>query len=96
MGRGGTPVIGPVRWIFIKFPTPRIPYSQIKKIYELELSNFNRGHLSDLEKLELLKIRKKTKTILAQKKRRKIIESSIVFIILIGTSSLIIAWIILA
>jgi hypothetical protein len=56
--------VGPVRWIFIKSPIIRQPYTQIRKFYELELANAKAKHLSELEKTELILLREKTKKVL--------------------------------
>ena len=76
--------IGPVRWIFIKSPTIRRPYIQIRKIYEIELANSKANTLSSLKKKELLALREKTKLILKKKQQREVLQNFIaLFIILV-------------
>tara|TARA_R110001592_G_scaffold195524_2_gene443198 strand:- start:543 stop:812 length:270 start_codon:yes stop_codon:yes gene_type:complete len=70
--------IGPIRWIFIKSPSPHQPFTHIRKLYNVELVNFKSKHISELEKKELLVLREKTKKILLQKKRKEMINSIII------------------
>lgn len=63
--------VHPVRWIFIKSPIPRQPYTHIRKIFEIELANSKSKNLSELEKEELIKIRERTRLILKQKQRKE-------------------------
>jgi hypothetical protein len=71
--------IGPVRWIFIKSPTVRQPYTSIRKIYKIELANSKAKNLSDLEQQELLALREKTKKILYKKKRKEVFQNLFAF-----------------
>jgi uncharacterized membrane protein YbhN (UPF0104 family) len=78
--------IGPVRWIFIKSPVSRKPFTQIRKLYEVELANSKAKNLSDLEKKELLAVRERTKQVLIKKKRKEVFQSLISLIIVLAVA----------
>ena len=84
----------PIRWIFIKSPIPRQPYSHIRKLYEVELSNTKSKYLSDLEKKKLLSIRENTKRILIQKKKKEIRNSVFTLLGIMAVAILIVYFII--
>ena len=79
--------VGPVRWKFIKSPSPREPYKNIKKLYEVELANSKIKCLSDLNKSEILQIKQKTRSILKKKYQKElrlnIISFSVILLIAI-------------
>lgn len=83
--------VGPIRWKFIKLASPREPYKNIKKLYEVELSNLRIKNISDLDKDEILKIRARTKSVLKKKYRKELIQniSSLSVIII---SAIILVW----
>tara|TARA_B100000809_G_scaffold266808_1_gene331812 strand:- start:7667 stop:7954 length:288 start_codon:yes stop_codon:yes gene_type:complete len=83
--------VGPIRWKFIKSASPREPYKNIKKLYEVELSNLRIKNISDLDKDEILKIRARTKSVLKKKYRKELIQniSSLSVIII---SAIILVW----
>ena len=87
MGKWNNIQVGPVRWIYIKSPIPRQPYTHIRRIYEIELANSKSKNLSDLEKSELIKIKDKTRLSLKRKQQKEasqnIIISTIIMIIAI-------------
>ena len=86
--------VGPVRWIFIKSPINRQPYTHIRRFYELELANTKAKHLSELEKTELLLLREKTKRVMKQKKRKELIGSIIILVIILLGSTLLVYFLI--
>ncbi|MDG1476028.1 MAG: hypothetical protein P8Q14_02680 [Vicingaceae bacterium] len=86
--------VGPVRWKFIKSPSPREPYKNIKKLYQVELSNLRAKTISDLDKNEILKIRKRTRETLRKKYKKELLQSSLSLFILIALS-IILVWLLI-
>jgi len=86
--------VGPVRWRFIKSPSPREPYKNIKKLYQVELSNLRAKTISDLDKNEILEIRERTRKTLKKKYKKELFQSSLSLFILIALS-IILVWLLI-
>lgn len=88
--RRGNMQVHPVRWIFIKSPIPRQPYRQVRKIYEVELSNTVAGTTEKIDKEKLLKARERTRKVLIQKQRKEAFQNLIVITVLLAISVLVV------
>lgn len=86
--------VGPIRWIFIKSPIPRQPYTHIRKIFEIELANSKSKNLSELEKKELIKIRERTRLILKQKQRKEATQNIVALSAVMVTAIIIVYFLI--
>ena len=86
--------VHPVRWIFIKSPIPNQPYSQIRKIYEVELQNLTPKKNQEIDKQKLLELRIKTKKVLKQKQRKESLLNILTIIVLLIMSTILVYFLI--